>query len=299
MTRRTGFVVAICAIAALTLVSSCRSGTSGGGGHLSLSATTTSDGGNDGGTDGGSVVGLDLGNGIVLTEVRFLVRRIVLDKCPRLAQCDACQACSTRDDEHDDCGDCDECEEANDVKAGPALVDLQGSDLSGGVKGVLDTSVASGDYSEAKIVVAQASEQMVTDHPELAPMKSLHASIVLDGTIDGDAFEFATPMHVQQERCGPFTVGTDTSALTLTVDPSGWFVDHHGTRLDPRAHHDRGDILANLRRSLRLKAKEDGEHDDDEGAACVCPASDAGLPDGGGPDAGAPDAGAPDAGTTG
>jgi hypothetical protein len=289
MTQKLGWIAAALVAAAVGLAASCSGSQSG---NLSLSATTNA----SAGSDGGSVSGLDLGNGIILTEARLLVRRIVLDRCEvGAARCEECSECSGCTGEScEQCDRCDDCEEAgDDVKAGPALVDLKGADLAGGIHAVFDASVPPGDYSEVKLVIAQASEKMVTEHAELAGMKALHASIVIDGTIDGKPFEFVTPMHVQQERCGPFTVGKGTSALTLTVDPRGWFTGDKGERLDPSQPLDRGEILENLRRSLRLKAP--GDRDDDEHGECVCaPATDGGIPDGGATDGGSTDGGSTD-----
>ncbi len=58
---------------------------------------------------------------------------------------------------------------------------------------------------------------------------------------------------------------------------------------------DRGEILENLRRSLRLKAP--GDRDDDEHGECVCaPATDGGIPDGGATEGGSTDGGSTDGG---
>jgi hypothetical protein len=288
MIRKLVWGVAALGAVALMVAAAC----SGSNGNLSIrTSTVTADAGTDGGASAG---GLDLGNGIVLTEVRFLLRRVLLDRCDGTASCQTCGECSGEKDEGSEgCDDCDRCEEeVSRVRAGPVLIDLKGADLAGGVHAVLDAKVPTGTYSEVKFVLSQASEAMVQAHPELAAMKALHASIALDGTIDGSSFEFVTPMHVQQERCGPFTVGQGTSVLTLVVSPSGWFVGDQGQRLDPRAHPDRGEILENLRRSLRVKVPGDGD-DEGEGGECVCPAVDGGPTDGGTTDGGGGDGGAP------
>jgi hypothetical protein len=281
MKRKLAWTAVALGAAGLVAAAACMG--SSGSGNLTILATTGDGGSADAGSDGGSGGGLNLGRGIVLSEVRLLLRRVVLETCG--SPCAACAACSTDGGEVDErCDDCDECEdEGARVRAGPVLVDLKGADLAGGVRAVLDADVPMGTYSGVKLVFAQASRKMVMDHPELAAMKALHASIAIDGTIDGAAFEFTTPMHVQQARCGPFAVGPSTSALTLAVDASGWFVGDTGQRLDPRAASDRGEILANLRSSLRLKESGDGGEERDE---CTCPPAADGGTDGGNPDAG-------------
>ncbi len=269
MTRKIVWTVAAVGAAGLVAVAACTG--SSGKGSLTVLATTAAP------SSAASSTGLNLGNGIVLTEVRLLLRRIVLEQCG-VAPCATCAECALGAAEAEGhCDACDECEEESArVRAGPVLVDLAGADLAGGVKAVLDADVKTGDYSAVKLVIAQASQKMVKEHPELAPMKALHASIAIDGTIDGASFEFTTPMHVQQERCGPFQIAEGSEVLTLTVNASGWFVGKHGQRLDPRVASDRGEILANLRSSIRMKLEGDG----DEGGECTCPPADGGS-DGG------------------
>ncbi len=264
MMRKLVWTIATLGSVALIAAAAC----GGGSGKVTLLATTSG-----AGSLGAGGAALDLGSGIALTEVRFLLRRIVLERCGATPTCPACDECKASGGESEGaCEACDECEEANSVvRAGPVLVDLKDADLAGGIHAVLDADVPAGDYSGVKIVISQASQKMAKDHPELAPMKGLHASIAIDGTIDGAAFEFVTPMHVQQARCGPFHVDLETSALTLVVDPSGWFVGRSGQRLDPRVPSDRGEILANLRASIRLKAKGDGDHGGIEECTCAPP----------------------------
>ncbi len=296
MKRKLVFLAAATAAAALALAAAC---SGSGTGTLSVRATTGASATSAAvDADGGATPGLDLGNGIVLTEVRLFVRRIVLETAApdggaaTCSACSACTGCTGESCEH--CEECDDCEDAADhVKAGPVLVDLKGAELIGGIHAVLDASVPAGDYSEVKFVISQVSRKLAKEHPELAAMKDLHASIVVDGTIDGTAFEFRTPMHVQEERDGTFQVGSGTSVLTLLVDPSGWFTGDHGQRLDPRAPRDRGEILENIRCSFRVLS--DGDHDDGWGHhhGCAIP----GTPDGGTPDGGSPDGGSPDGGT--
>jgi len=64
-------------------------------------------------------------------------------------------------------------------------------------------------------------------------MAAAGASIIADGTIDGAAFSFSTPMDVEQELEGNFVLGS-SSNLTLNVDASTWFGGSGSARLDPR-----------------------------------------------------------------
>jgi hypothetical protein len=100
-------------------------------------------------------------------------------------------------------------------------------------------------------------------------MAAAHASIRVDGTMDGVGFTFSTPMALKQEREGPIVVDPKTGAnVTLDFDASGWFKAADGGKLDPTDPADRGQILANIRASIRVVSdddhdgKEDGHHHD-------------------------------------
>ena len=93
---------------------------------------------------------------------------------------------------------------------------------------------------------------------------------MIDGTIDGQTFSFASRIEAEQEREGTFTVGDKTANITFDVDPTGWFVKN-GARLDPRDPANREVIEANLRTSIDAfqddarEGDENHDGDDDHG----------------------------------
>jgi hypothetical protein len=217
---------------------------------------------------------------------------------------------------HDDGGvakdDRDDEGEDGEVVRGPFLIDLSGEPLAGGIHQAFDTQVPAGTYDEVCFVVNSVSMPMARPAPGLAAMQALHASIAIDGAIDGKRFEFTTPFEVKQCRRGSFSVGTGTTGLTFDVNYHGWFTGHAGGRLDPNASRDRGDILENIRCSIRIFADrdrdghpDDGDDGSDDEGREGCPpganppAPDGGPPDGGPPDGGPPDGGLPDGGIPG
>ncbi len=203
--------------------------------------------------------GADLGNGIVLSEVRMVVRRLTVLDAEGMAE----PAGSARDD-------------ADDKRPGlgPFFVDVQGDMVKQGIHPSFDGDVPAGTYAGARISINTVSRKQAEGNASLQAMQALHASIVADGTIDGSSFEFVTPMQVTQAKPGPIVVGTHTTNLTLDVDPSGWFTSPGGTRLDPRDPEDRGAILANIRCSIRLFRDDDRDglpDDGDDGRVCPAP----------------------------
>jgi hypothetical protein len=169
------------------------------------------------------------------------------------------------------------------VKVGPFGISVSGSSP---IHQVFDASVPAGDYRELKTVIDTVNAGEAGSDATLQALAALHASIAVDGTVAGSGggpFTFTTSMEVDQERNGPFTVGsgtTGTSNVTLDVDPSGWFLAPDGSSLDPRDPANRGQILANIRASIRAFPDDDENGKDEE--ECECEDHDLGSGSGSG-----------------
>ncbi len=306
------FLLGVATLAVAGAFGAC---SSSGGGNVALNArtgpTATVD---DGGTsDGGAAAGVDLGNGISLDRVRIVIRKLELDQAGSQAVDGGSppgdggwhreHAVAMHDDggTKQDGGPGGHDGEQGDVVRGPFLVDLSGTPLAGGIHQAFDTDVPEGTYREVCFDVNTVSASMANADPGIAAMQALHASIVADGTIDGESFEFTTPFEVAQCHKGTVTVGSGTTNLTFDVDYHDWFTGRDGGRLDPRRSPDREEILANIRCSIRIFPdrhkdghSDDGdEGDDDEGRGGCPPRA---MHDGGGPGCGKPDGGPTDAG---
>jgi hypothetical protein len=206
------------------------------GATLSLSAQAESGDGPDGPA---SAQSLDLGNGIVLDEVWMVVRRIELEGGDRF---------------------------------GPYPVVVAGEDLvSGTLSWQFDVSVPPGTYDALEIQVNTIPAVKAGDDPVLQAMVEAHASVIVTGTLDEEPFTFATPVAFTQER-EPFEVPEEGIDVTLQFDPSSWFVDGSGNRLDPRDPWSWTEINRNIRDSLRLfqddelDGCDDGCEDEDDGS---------------------------------
>ena len=153
------------------------------------------------------------------------------------------------------------------IEAGPLVLDLAGADLAGGVHRVLDASVPAGTYDKIEFEIRRLESATDAAGDELVRQ---HASILIDGTIDGQTFSFTSGIEAEQEREGTFTVGDKTANITFDVDPTGWFVKN-GARLDPRDPANREVIEANLRTSIDAfqddarEGDENHDGDDDHG----------------------------------
>jgi hypothetical protein len=259
-------------LAAATLVGAGLFGacSSSGSGTLAVNARTgptAAASQNDGGTPGG----VELGNDIALDRVRILVRKLELLAAAsppdggfpiRDGGMDGDNGGMDGDGGHEE----DDAEDEHGaVVRGPFLVDLSGTPLAGGIHEAFDTQVPMGTYEKACFVVNTVSQAMASQDAGIAAMQALHASIAIDGTIDGQPFGFTTPFRVAQCHRGTFTVGTGTTELTFDVNYRGWFTGEGGGRLDPRLSGDRGAILENIRCSIRLFPDAHGDGDADDG----------------------------------
>lgn len=217
---------------------------------------------------GASAAGLDLGNGIVLQRVRMVVRHVEVEG-PGTEGKGSCSGQDGMDDHEEDSAD--RCED--ELKFGPFLVDLSGAALGGGVHHQFDVSVPAGTYEEIDVEVGPITAARAGTDAGLKDMADLLASLVVDGTIDGQTFRFTAPLETEQEREGAVVAGASAAAITFDFDPSGWFGGTGAARLDPTVAANADAILANVRASLRVV--HDGDHDGcdddhaDDGPGCT------------------------------
>jgi hypothetical protein len=129
------------------------------------------------------------------------------------------------------------------LRQGPFVVDLDAAALSGAVTKVFDADVPAGTYREFRF--------------EIFPGPGLgNASLIVDGTIDGQPFTFTSSLAAAQKKEGSFVVGSGSANITLAFDPALWF-GTAGARLDPRSETNRAAIEANVRGSLDVFQDDD------------------------------------------
>jgi hypothetical protein len=135
------------------------------------------------------------------------------------------------------------------VAAGPFLVDLAGALLdSGAVATVLDAEVKEGTYRRLRFDIHKLSGGEATGDARLAAMAG--TSVVVTGTFHGAPFTFSSALDEEQEREGTFQVGSGSNNVTLSIDPSRWFVDGSGAGLDPSDPSNRSRIEASIKASI-------------------------------------------------
>lgn len=201
---------------------------------------------------------LQAAQGIELTRARILVRELELERDG------GDDDSSTTDDSGS--GSDDPSTSRSELETGPFVVDLQGAALEGGVQRVVDVAVPAGTYHELEFEIHRgtSSDERESTDPAVQAMVAKNASVILEGTVDGEPFEFVTGLEVKQEFEGTFELTAETNNLTLSVDPSGWFTSSTGGRLDPRDSSARSAIESNIKHAMKVMNDDDEDGRDDE-----------------------------------
>jgi hypothetical protein len=155
------------------------------------------------------------------------------------------------------------------IALGPVVVDLGAADLSAaGIEKVLDSTVPAGTYDKIKLKIHRL--QSADNVPGADDLVKASASILIDGTFNGTAFQFATALEAEQELEGKFVIDGQSQNITINFDPSAWFTSGT-TVLDPSDAANKLAIEANIRASLNAFQDDDGvghenHHGDDDAA---------------------------------
>lgn len=215
---------------------------------------------------------LDLGNQIVLQRVRFAVAKVEVEGAPAAAPASPAPMMGgpvrMKDGggEGGDDGGGDgeaEGEDGGERELGPFLVDLAGADLNGGIHFQFKLDVPDGTYDEVSFRIqpvsadAAAAAPVEAQRAGLGELAAKGASVVVDGTFQGTAFELAAAISAKQENEGDVVVDANGAALTLNVDPSRWFLAADGTALDPSKPENAAAIAANVRASIHVENDDD------------------------------------------
>jgi hypothetical protein len=140
---------------------------------------------------------------------------------------------------------------------------LAGDELSGGVNSQFSLDAPPGEYDELEFEVHKLSGEPVPTDAAMKEMYDRNACIMVNGTIDGAPFEFASEVDEKHELLGWFVLEPGADNVTLNIDPAGWFLDGT-TRVDPRNPEMRSRIEANIKSSISALEDDnlDGSEDD-------------------------------------
>lgn len=189
-------------------------------------------------------------NTLVITKAQVVARRI------ELAPADAATCAGTAEAGDDNASVNDGCEE---VESGPVLLDLP---LDASTKTNITASVPPGTYRGLEMRIGPVSSgnrrsvEFLAAHPDFR-----NASVRVEGTYNGKAFVFMSPVdaHIETLFSAPITVDASSPNVTVAIDLSNWFSDGAGGTLDPSNSANASRISANIASSFH--AFEDDDHD--------------------------------------
>lgn len=151
------------------------------------------------------------------------------------------------------------------ASVGPYVVELTGDEIvTGASRSFSLGELESGTYGGAEIEVDVLSADADTSSDaSLADFASTKASVLIDGTYNGAAFQFAGHFLAEQGTDGDVTIDTTAGFdLPMTVDPQTWFLDASGVVLDPTAAENHQAIALAICKSLDTQPQlEEGTTD--------------------------------------
>jgi hypothetical protein len=121
------------------------------------------------------------------------------------------------------------------AEVGPFVVDLTADEIAKGAHrdfslGTLD----SGTYGGAEIEIEPLDANDDQTDPAVADFVAAGASLLVDGTYQGKAFNFAGHFLAEQGTDGDVVIdAANPVSLAMTVDPSKWFLDSAGAPVNP------------------------------------------------------------------
>ena len=240
-------VIVACAVLG---TSACSDATTGGARHpLTVSLTTQAQGAAADRVLADITIALGTTT-LVITKAQVVARRI------ELAPADAATCAGTAEagDDHGESND--GCAE---VESGPVLLDLP---LDASTKTNITASVPPGSYRGLELRIGPVSSgnrrsvEFLTAHPDFK-----NASVRVEGTYNGKAFVFMSPVDARIETLfsTPITVDASSPNVTVAIDLTSWFSDGAGGTLDPSNSANASQISTNIASSFH--AFEDDDHD--------------------------------------
>jgi hypothetical protein len=122
-----------------------------------------------------------------------------------------------------------------DAEAGPFVIELSKDEIANGAHREFSLGqLEAGTYGGAEIEIMPPDGSGSSSDPSWAEFVSRGASVLIDGTYKGAAFDFAGHFLAEQGTDGEVTIDPSTPvSLAMSVDPSTWFEDASGAPVDP------------------------------------------------------------------
>ncbi len=145
-----------------------------------------------------------------------------------------------------------------DADVGPVVVELTAEEVATGARRELSLgTIASGTYGGAELEIMPLDTD-VSDS-SFDDFRASGASILVDGIYKEAAFTFQGHFLAEQGTDGEVTIDSSSpTVLSLTVDPTAWFLDDAGAVLDPNDAANQGTIAVAICKSLDTQVSAGG-----------------------------------------
>jgi hypothetical protein len=222
---------------------------------------------------------IDAGNGIAISEIRVVVRKLKLEGSVASADAGTTtppssttadtqssgKGTGTSESGPGDDGKTEvehEQDTADEPVLGPLLADVTAATLVGGIEEVFNGQVPEGTFSELKFAVGPVAAAPSGADAKFAEMVTKSASVIIDYTIT-DSSGTSSPLQFVSSLTAQFKVEGDivvsaakANNITVTIDPSTWFVS--GTKfLDPRVDANKAAIEDNIKAAIQAFEDDD------------------------------------------
>ena len=141
-------------------------------------------------------------------------------------------------------------------------VPLDGSELE-----LSSRQLSNGVYDEFSMEIENDDDGQQVDDPDFYEGEEEY-SIVVRGVYNGEDFTYRVDEDFEIELdLNPvieITDNTNSAAVAINFDPTGWFVDSSGNPLDPNDPNNDEIIEENIENSFEAEGEEDEEDDDDD-----------------------------------
>lgn len=223
---------------------------------------------------------IDAGNGISISEIRIVVRKLKLEGTVATADggSSARSAITTVNSQRTDTGAGEsesgpgedgrteverEQDDAKEPVLGPLLADVTAASLVGGIEQIFNGQVPEGTFNELKFAVGPVTAAPSGAGAQFAEMVSKNASIIIDYTITDSngktspSLQFVSSLTAQFSIEGNIVVSASkANNITLGLDSTRWFVS--GTAfLDPRVDANKAAIENNIKASIQAFQDDD------------------------------------------
>ncbi|MCH2449796.1 MAG: hypothetical protein MK198_06570 [Gracilimonas sp.] len=155
-------------------------------------------------------------------------------------------------------------DDSADFEVGNLIINLP---LDGSPIQLTSQIIPNGIYDEFEMEIENEDDGSSVSDPDFNENGNSY-SVVIRGSYDGEEFLFRSDkdFEIEMELNPAIEISDNTSstAVSINIDPTGWFVDSQGNPLDPSDPANKELIENNIENSFEAEEDNDDDSDDDD-----------------------------------